>query len=273
MKIEQPPLTACCSTCNARKHWKQKKRKKKKNNFLCIFRYVSLGICLISMDELPFTFSLPKTDSLKQMSFSLFFLGTRGHFITFSINTTGLLCFIFYSQDYLNWLTTDILQLFSVMQILTAGVGKGHYFQSIHTCLLQSGAQTGCRATWPFQRWHFIKTIFSGKYGWVPIAFRSIVPCVHMGCKVSALPYKLHSSVSFSLHHFLCLPLLHVSLDNPLVRAYARKRAQMNAEKQIYSLSCGGCVWAGMQISPQQRCEADKTSNWKKRNKNPVLCS
>lgn len=54
-----------------------------------------------------------------------------------------MLCFIFWSQDYLNWLTTDILQLFCLIQILTVGVGKGHYFQSIHTCLFQSRVQTG----------------------------------------------------------------------------------------------------------------------------------
>lgn len=133
MKIEQPPLTTCCSTCNARKHWK---KKEKENNFLCIFRYATPGICLISMDELPLTILLPKTDSLKQMSFHSFSWGQEVISLHF-LSTPSICCFIFRSQDYLNWLTTDILLLFSVMQILTAGVGKGHYFQSIHICLLQ----------------------------------------------------------------------------------------------------------------------------------------
>lgn len=57
-----------------------------------------------------------------------------------------MLCFIF-CQDCLSWLTTDILQLFPVMQILNAGDGKGHYSQSINTCLLRllglCGVQTG----------------------------------------------------------------------------------------------------------------------------------
>lgn len=52
-----------------------KEKEKKNNNFLCIFRYVTPGICLISMDELPLTFSLPKTDSLKQISFPSFSWG------------------------------------------------------------------------------------------------------------------------------------------------------------------------------------------------------
>lgn len=34
------------------------------------------------------------------------------------------------------------LQLFPVMQILTAGVGTGHYFQSIHTCLFHPWSQS-----------------------------------------------------------------------------------------------------------------------------------
>ena len=99
------------------------------------------------MDEFPLTFSLPKNWLTEANEFSLFFLGTGGHFITFSISTLDMLCFIFWSQDYLNWLTTDISQLFSVMQILTARDGKGQYFQSIHTCLLhvwrESRVQTG----------------------------------------------------------------------------------------------------------------------------------
>lgn len=99
------------------------------------------------MDEFPLTFSLPKNWLTEANEFSLFFLGTGGHFITFSISTLDMLCFIFCSQDYLNWLTTDISQLFSVMQILTARDGKGQYFQSIHTCLLhvwrESRVETG----------------------------------------------------------------------------------------------------------------------------------
>lgn len=57
-----------------------------------------------------------KADSVKQMSFYSF-LQTGGHSITFSINSMDVPYFIFCSQEYLNWLTTDILQLLSVMQI------------------------------------------------------------------------------------------------------------------------------------------------------------
>jgi len=56
-------------------------------------------------------------------------MGTRGHFITFPINTMDILCFIFCSQDYLNWLTTDILQLLHGMQILTEVMAKGIIFK------------------------------------------------------------------------------------------------------------------------------------------------
>lgn len=47
------------------------------------------------------------------------FLQTGGHSIPFSISSMDVQYFIFCSQEYLNWLTTDILQLLSVMQILT----------------------------------------------------------------------------------------------------------------------------------------------------------
>lgn len=47
------------------------------------------------------------------------FLQTGGHSIPLSINSMDVQYFIFCSQEYLNWLTTDILQLLSVMQILT----------------------------------------------------------------------------------------------------------------------------------------------------------
>lgn len=51
------------------------------------------------------------------MCFRSFSWGTRGRFITFSVSNMDMLRFIFYNEDYWNWLTTDILQLFPVMQI------------------------------------------------------------------------------------------------------------------------------------------------------------
>lgn len=98
MKIEQPPLTTCCSTCNAGKHWK----KRKKNNFPCIFRYVTPGICLISMDELPLTFSLPKTDSLKQISFHSFSWGQG--VISLHFLSTPWICCALYSAAKIIWI-------------------------------------------------------------------------------------------------------------------------------------------------------------------------
>lgn len=62
---------------------------------------------------------------------------------------------------------------------------------------------------------------------------RSIVPCVHMGCKVWAVPYKLHSpayTLLFYLHHDL-----HVSLYLPtsLCCSFVYMRALINMHKRI----------------------------------------
>lgn len=80
----------------------------------CLFSCVAPGICLILWMNCLYS----KADSVKQMSFYSF-LQTGGHSITFSINTTDVPYFIFCSRERLNWLTTDILQLLSVMQIST----------------------------------------------------------------------------------------------------------------------------------------------------------
>lgn len=86
----------------------------------CLFRYVAPGMHLIYMNCL-----YSKTDPMKQMGFYSF-LQTGGHSIIFSINSMDVLYFIFCSQEHLNWWTTDILQLLSVMQILTEwDVAKG----------------------------------------------------------------------------------------------------------------------------------------------------
>lgn len=144
------------------------------------------------------------------------FSGTRGHSITFSINTMDMLCFIFCSQDYLNWLTTDILQLFPVMQILTAGGGKGHYFKSIHTCLLhlwiQSGVQTCYRAiACHMTIWNM--TFYQGHLQlWVWVSADSVrvncplCPYVLQGVS-TAIQIALGSC--FSLSFSLCGSLMH----------------------------------------------------------------
>lgn len=93
------PITTCCSTCNARKHWK---KKEKENNFLCIFRYATPGICLISMDELPLTILLPKTDSLKQMSFHSFSWGQE--VISLHFLSTPSICCVLYSVAKIIWI-------------------------------------------------------------------------------------------------------------------------------------------------------------------------
>lgn len=154
------------------------------------------------------------------------FLGTRGHSITFSINTMDMLCFIFCSQDYLNWLTTDILLLLSVMQILTVGDSKGHYFQRIHTCLFHprrhSGVQIGYRAiTCHVTRWHFIRTIFSCEYGWVqtghlPPVSICAARCLH--CRTRCfLSFFILPHVFLYLCPFLSLWRIHL-LTNTVYR-------------------------------------------------------
>ena len=191
----------------------EKHGRKETNNFPCIFRYVTPGMCLISMDELPFTFPPPvlKLTHRSKWVFTLF-PGTRGHFITVPINTVDVPRFIFRGADYLNWLTTDILQLFSVMQIQKLWeFAKGIIFK----VFTPASSNLGCRraggggpqvATWPFERWHFIRTIFSCEHGWVQAVSGSIVSCVHMCREVSALPYKLHSPSPFHLITS-CVPL------------------------------------------------------------------
>lgn len=94
------------------------------------------------------------------------FLQTGGHSITFSINSMDVQYFTFCSQEYLNWLTTDILQLLSVMQILTEwdvamdiiswGLTPALSI-SVETFWAQPGFRP-LRAMWLFERWHFSRT-------------------------------------------------------------------------------------------------------------------
>lgn len=148
------------------------------------------------------------------------FLGTRGHSITFSINTMDTLWFIFCSQDYLNWLTTDILQLLSVMQILTVGDSKGHYFQRIHTFHLSEsvwGADWLQGYNLPRDKVTFYQ-VHLQLWIWVS-ADRSFAPCVHMWFKMPVLPYELFS---LFLHFPPCLPV-SVSLSLPVAHTPAYK--------------------------------------------------
>lgn len=163
------------------------------------------------------------------------FLGTRGHSITFSINTMDMLCFIFCSQNYLNWLNTDILQLLSVMQILTVGDSKGHYFQSIHTCLLhlwrRSEVQIGYGAiTCHVTIWKM--TFYQDHLQlWIWVSANSI----QVNC--SLCPYVLHCHTSC----FLCFyftPHLPESLSPFYLRgAYTCLHALYTEEKHVQNCS------------------------------------
>lgn len=139
-------MCKCCSTCKIRKKNKQTKR------FPSIFRYITQWMFLIFMNELPSHFPFLKLNHWNKWVFS-FSWGQGVYSIIFSINTMDMLCSIFCSQEYLNWLTTDILRWLSVMQIFTVWDSKGHYFQRIHTCRLHrkrhSGLQIGFRAMTP----------------------------------------------------------------------------------------------------------------------------
>lgn len=199
------------------------------------------------MDEFPLTFSLPKNWLTEANEFSLFFLGTGGHFITFSISTLDMLRFIFCSQDYLNWLTTDISQLFSVMQILTARDGKGQYFQSIHTCLLhvwrESQVQTGSGVI-PYHMTIWEMTFYQGHlqlWAWVSADSVQVncppCPCVLQGVcttiQIAIFPIFLHPTCS-------CMSLsFSLTLSGSLMHTHAHKhfvhREKNSANKRDYS--------------------------------------
>lgn len=72
----------------------------------------------------PSHFSLLENDSVKQMSFHSFSWGQG--VISLHFLSTPWICraYILWLRLFVNWLTTDISQLFSVMQISTAGDGK-----------------------------------------------------------------------------------------------------------------------------------------------------
>ncbi len=121
-----------------------------------------------------------------------------------------MLCFIFCNQDYLNWLTTDILQLFSVMQILTAGDGKGHYFQSICTCLLHLWSQSEVHTGYGAIAFHMTIWKMTFYQGHLQLCVWVSACSVQVNCPLC--PYVLQGvcttiqiAVFFSPHLFLFL--------------------------------------------------------------------
>lgn len=154
-----------------------------------------------------------------------------------------MLCFIFCGQDYLNWLTSDILQLFSVMQILTAGAGKRHYFQSIHTCLFQSGGVEGTCYEAVARHTTIWKMTFYQDYlqlwAWVT------ADSVQVNC--SLCPYVLEGvctaiqialSLSLSPHHFLYLSIvLYVVLSWTCSQTHTGK-CRVTKEDDYYEEVC-----------------------------------
>lgn len=122
---------------------------------------------------------------------------------------------------------------------------KGHYSQSIHTCLLRLGGGGGGQnwlagamafATWLFERWHFIGTIFTCGYGWVQTAHRSIVFCVYMRRQMSA-PTRGGAFFYFVLRLYFIPPprLSACSYFIFAVHAHAGKHSIWK-EKKMYSL-------------------------------------
>lgn len=175
-----------------------------------------------------------------------------------------MLCFIFCSQDYLNWLTTDILQLFLVMQILTAGDGKGHYFQSVHTCLLHLWSQSGMQTGYGAMACHMTiwkMTFYQGHLQlWVWVSADSVqvncplCPYVLQGVCTAiqiALSLSLSPHLSLYLSPFLSLWISH---------AYTCSQT-LYTEWETHSIHKEGLrLRNNVQISPQQRCKADKIS-------------
>lgn len=178
------------------------------------------GIRLISMNTLTLSFSLYNTTHWSKWVFSVFFSQSQEVILFLLLWKPWLCCaFLFRSQDYLNWLTTDILQLFSVMQIRTPGVGKGQHFQSLHTCLLQFWSWTAEPqfATWPFRRWHFI---FRREYrgalrrssGQLSPAFIWVAKCVRELEKWPVFFFLLQHICLYHIYMFVCI-YIYISLD------------------------------------------------------------
>lgn len=128
-----------------RKREDNTKKKKITPQFLCIFRNVSWGMCLISMDELPLTFSLfLKLTQCNKWDFHSF-LGNTGSFHYIFLSTPWIRCAL-YSTVGIIWI--DWMLTFRCCSLWCKCCGrdsKGHYSQSIHTCLLHAGLQIGWR--------------------------------------------------------------------------------------------------------------------------------
>lgn len=191
--------------------------------YICIFFSVYLDVFI--QDEFNlygWIACILKTTLRKQMSFYSF-LQTGGHSITFSINSMDVHYFIFGSLEYLNWLTTDILQLLSVMQILTEwnvarGIISWGFTPALSISVETSWAQVGfrpLRAMWLFEWWHPIRTIFRCEYGWVATGHRSIPSCVNTVCSETSSWLLFFSPVwsnrkTHTLHTHSCMRLSHM---------------------------------------------------------------
>lgn len=183
-------------------------------------------------------FPFLKLTSWSALVFTLF-LGELGVISLHFLSTPWICCaFIFSNQDYLNWLTTDILQLFSVIQILTAGNGKGHYIFKVVTPAFSVYGAGLARTGYGRLKDDILSkpspVVSMGEY-----RQRSgqLSPC-HLCCKVSGMPYKLPSPSPF--HPTTSCSSLSLSPIGSLMHAHAHKHC---LQRDTYSVNRDDYSW------------------------------
>ena len=125
--------------------------------------------------------------------------GDKGSILLYFLSTPWTCCALYSAVKniWIDWpLTFCSCSLWC--KFLLYEIAKGIIFKEFTPAASIQRGILGCKLasgpwlpTWQLERWHFIKTIFCCEYGWVQTAYRSIVACVHMRCKMSVLPYKL----------------------------------------------------------------------------------